>query len=129
MVLDPTLVTGVVFASAVMGAFARTMFPYLRKAKEQEELGEPVRFERKYIYTSVFAAVASLITGMTLFPELLAQAGDVVTEAALPGIFFSGFLAAWGMNSVINNVIATSVPTSDAQALAKAQAEAQEKQT
>lgn len=147
--VDAAMVAAVVFAGVVLGAFGRAMFPYLRKLKEQEDADaqagptteKPVKFQRKYVYTSVFSAIVSLIVGMTLFPTLVdnainsqvqeieitngTAATDVVpvTDAedapgttgttGLAGIFMTAFLTAWGTNSIVNNIVATGKETSE----------------
>ena len=86
--IDGTVVSGVVFAGAVLGSFGRAMFPYLRKLKEQEDVEaeagatteKPIKFQRKYVYSAVFSAIVSLIVGMTLFPGLVESAMTSVQE-------------------------------------------------
>lgn len=110
--VEVVIVNAVVFGGSVMGGFARAFFPYLRKLKEQEDLegeGEkPIRFQRKYVYTSIFSVILALIVGMTLYPSLIKDIDPAgLSDAALAGIFMSSFLAAWGANDIINNVVAT----------------------
>ena len=138
--VDASIVAGVVFAGVVLGSFGRAMFPYLRKLKEEEDTQvggreQPIKFQRKYVYTAVFSAIVSLILGMTLFPALFQSATDGLGEGTLivngtqiteedvdrktddftplAGIFMSAFLTAWGSSSIINNIIATGKSTNE----------------
>jgi hypothetical protein len=116
--VDEIIVNAIVFGGSVMGGFARAMFPYLRKLKEiedKQETGEeqPIKFQRKYLYTSIFSVVLALFIGMTLYSGLLSDINvDEVTEASLAGIFMASLLAAWGANDVFNQILSTGTPTS-----------------
>ena len=60
------------------------MFPYLRKLKEEEDIEaestkgmikeKAVKFQRKYLYSTIFSVIVSLFVGMTLFPTLVDNA-------------------------------------------------------
>jgi hypothetical protein len=94
-----------VFAGTVIGAFGRTMLPYIQKLKEQEENeGDPKRppmFQKKYIFTMLYSLAISLGVSMTLFPTLLP---NIAPTSSFASIMIISGLAGWGANSIVNNV-------------------------
>jgi len=103
MVLSPEIITVVVFSASIIGGIARALLPYLRKLAEQEANTTPEPFQKKYVFTAALAIVVSTITGVLLFPNIIANSP---TEA-VAGVFVYGFIAGWGATSLFNEVLAT----------------------
>lgn len=104
--LDIAQIEGVVFGGTILGAFGRTMLPYLQKLKEQEEEeGKPDRpplFQKKYWFTMAYSLVGSLAIGMTLFPALVPT---IAPSSTLTAVIIASALAGWGGNDMVNSFI------------------------
>lgn len=94
----------VVLAACIAAGLGRALLPYIRKLKDAEETGSEIEFSRKYIFTTVYAVVISMIVGLLAYPAII---GTVPSEGALIGVFITAFVGAWGLSDIFNQVTAT----------------------
>jgi len=87
----------VIFLGVFMGCLARTTLPFLRKAKENPD----IKFEFRYLVTFGFNVMASLIASMLLLPTIQVSDGTMST------IFTTAFIAGWGAQDLLNNILST----------------------
>lgn len=102
--VENLLLEGIIIGGGILGGVGRMMLPYLRKLAAAEGSGQPVPYQHRYTFTTVFSVIVSTVVGMTLFPQLLA---NTTAGAPLASVFITSFLTSWGSNSLFGNVIAT----------------------
>ena len=87
------------------GVLARTVLPWLRKARD----GRPRRFGRRYVYSALASLAVGLILTLVLFPKFEAGA-DGQTFEALFKLFCLAFGFGFGWNALINEAGAWADP-------------------
>ena len=104
--MDATIIAALVLLGTTLGALGRTLLPYIQARKTAEETGEePVGFQKKYVFTAIFAIITSVIVAFSLFDSLVKNVDT--TNASATGIFIITFLAGYGTNSVVNGIAST----------------------
>jgi len=78
-----------------LGCFGRTLFPFLRKKAEAIKANEPVKWERRYLWTIIFAILVSFIATMMIL---------LTFEIPAEYIFPLAFLQGWAFQDIINKV-------------------------
>jgi hypothetical protein len=107
------LTIAIVFAAAILGGLTRSLLPYLRKLAAAEAEASEIPFQRRYIFTVVLSIVTSTILAVTVFPSLVDNLPASESTAGMAGVFIYGFLATWGMNDVLNQIMATGAAASE----------------
>lgn len=91
-------------AAALIGLFlgilARTLFPYLKKAKEAEEAGNELPFNKKFTYTAIYSFVSAGIGAIMLFATYTVPPGLTVIQVGIVA-----FLAGYVENDIMNRLI------------------------
>jgi len=95
--MDPLIVA---FTGIFLGCLCRTVLPYLRKARENPQ----IKFELKYLVVFAISLISSFIAAITLFATF------TIPETAVPYVFASAFVAGFGANDLIAEIIATRPP-------------------
>ena len=85
----------IAFVGLLLGVVARTAIPFLRKLRT----GVVEDFGRKYLYSSIAAFIIALIVAALAFPQ-------ITTTDGLASIFAANFMVGFGMNSLINELMA-----------------------
>lgn len=94
----------VVFVACFVAGLSRAILPYIRKRQEAEASGSEVEFQKSYFFTAVLSILIASIGGLLLFPAVI---DTVPSGASLFAVFVTAFVAAWGMNDMLNQVVAT----------------------
>lgn len=97
--MSPTIVA---FIGLFLGCLARVALPFLRKAKEAADAGQPIKFELRYLITAIFSVVIAVIEAMILFPTF-----NLPAESALVVAFLFG----WANTDVLNEIVSTAKKT------------------
>lgn len=91
----------VVIIAAIVGAAARTLYPYWEKLRENPE----ILFERKFLGTAIVSFVSAVAIGIGLFPTLLENVAD--SGLSQSAIFATVALMAFGINSGSNMALSS----------------------
>ena len=81
-----------------LGCLCRTSLPYLRKARENPS----IVFDRTYVITFLVNVVLSMIASILIFPTL-----EIPSGINLYQIFTMSFVAGWGSQDIINQIVST----------------------
>jgi hypothetical protein len=87
----------VLVVGIALGIVFRTYAPYLKRAIESEQ---PLKFDRKYLWTAIVAFVIALMSAV----DLVAMRGDTATENILL-LFALSVLYGATWNSAINRFL------------------------
>ena len=82
----------IVFIGIFLGLFGRTLYPYLKKIYN----GEDITFELRFL---VSAIASGLITAILVYNTFNIPEGTTLQ------IFIAAFIFAWGIDDVFNRII------------------------
>src|SRR5512136_362386 len=85
------------FFGLLLGIVARTLLPWLRKARERKVSG----FSRRYLYSALASLAIGLILTLALFPRFEAGAEGQTFEAFFK-LFCLAFGFGFGWNALVN---------------------------
>jgi hypothetical protein len=97
MELTPEVIA---FIGVFLGCLARTVLPYLKKARDAATENKPFKFDYKFAITSVVAFIESIVVSILLFTK-------VPIDVSISGVylFISSFSWAYTTNDFINTSI------------------------
>jgi hypothetical protein len=98
------------FLGLLSGVLARTVLPWLRKARDGRARG----FGRRYVYSALASLAVGLILTLILFPKFEAGA-EAQTFEALFKLFCLAFGFGFGWNALVNEAGAWTNPAEDAE--------------
>jgi hypothetical protein len=96
------------FFGLLAGVLARTVLPWLRKARDGRARG----FGRRYAYSALASLAAGLILTLVLFPRFEAGA-EAQTFEAFFKLFCLAFGFGFGWNALVNEAGAWADPVED----------------
>ena len=79
-----------------VGCLARALFPFFKKQARAAEQDEKVVWEKRYVWTIIFALITSFITATILFPSF-----DIPSVNVFPIAFAVG----WSAQDIINRLM------------------------
>ena len=82
-------------AGVFLGCLSRALLPFFKKKHKAVEEGKDIRWEGRYVWTIVFAIIASFITTMLILPSF---------EMPSANIFPFAFGFGWAAQDVINRI-------------------------
>lgn len=96
------IIDGVMLFGASMGATGATLIPFYQKLREQQALGETLKFEKKYLTTLVMALVVGVVGAVLSFDQVSAQ---INPQWTLVKIFIVSAVAAGTSNVTLNRFL------------------------
>ena len=78
-----------------LGCAMRALLPFFKKQAEAAEKGEAVKWEKRYVWTIIFAFITAFVAAMFIFPTF-----DIPSANAFPLAFAFG----WASQDIINKV-------------------------
>lgn len=102
MVLDQTIIAAIVFIGSALGATLAALLPYYKKLREEQALGNSIKFDPIFMKTLFMGFVVGCIASVMSFDANLAA---VDSNANVVKIFVTAFITAAGGNVVINSFI------------------------
>lgn len=95
------LVTMIAMLGVILGVLWRAIFPYLKAKAEAEKMGIPVKFEIKYLYSTIISLVVTVVVVMMAVESFLIPD----TTQGLLTLFMAGFVYGLAFHSAANKVV------------------------
>jgi hypothetical protein len=100
--IDQTIVALIVFIGSALGATLAALLPYYKKLREEQALGNSIKFDPVFMKTMLMGFVVGCVVAVMSFDANLAS---VDSNANVVKIFVTAFISASGGNVVINAFI------------------------
>lgn len=97
-------VMAIIVLAAILGTAHRTLLPYIRKAKEAQDAGKPIKFNTQYLITLGIAIGGAIPATFAIMQAILPQINEQTTQMAA---FFMTYAFAYTFNDVANDTVAT----------------------
>jgi hypothetical protein len=79
-----------------LGCAMRALLPFFRKQAQAAEKNQSVKWEKRYIYTIIFAFIGAFIETMIIIPTF---------QIPSTYIFPMAFVQGWGTQDIINSFV------------------------
>jgi uncharacterized protein YacL len=123
--IDQTIVALIVFIGSALGATLAALLPYYKKLREEQALGNSIKFDPVFMKTMLMGFVVGCVVAVMSFDANLAS---VDSNANVVKIFVTAFISASGGNVVINAFIKPSSVVTESAEAQKVEKEKQEEQ-
>jgi hypothetical protein len=123
--VDQTIIALVVFIGSALGATFAALLPYYKKLREEQALGQSIKFDPIFLKTLLMGFVAGCVISVMSFD---ANFASVDTNGSVVKIFVTAFITAAGGNVVINAFIKPSSVVTQSTAAQNVQKQQSEKQ-
>jgi hypothetical protein len=100
--IDQTIVALIVLIGSALGATLAALLPYYKKLREEQALGNSIKFDPVFMKTMLMGFVVGCVVAVMSFDANLAS---VDSNANVVKIFVTAFISASGGNVVINAFI------------------------